>query len=346
MSRGSVTRQKATHEAGDPLLASPSVPIASSPRRPNSIRRTTTHDAVRPEGLRGPVTVLGRGRDLFTDADHSGAVLDVGRVELRAEYLKRRVISISSEPSYPELAALVGANPFSGFRDAIGDLMPRERAAHSIRFRLLYDLAPALLVSGRALRAAGVPIEMPGRTRNPVDICAGWVQGGTLLRGLTEAGPPLHVGPIAPTLWLEDDPLSWHDADPLPVHATRRSRRLDLWPDNGAVLLESYFRDSHVDTHGRETIVHEYGLRGAIDPLKRRILWCVTTPGALPYPECPSAAGSADRLVGMHLSEVTALVRREFIGSSTCTHLNDTFRCLEDAEALMLLLKPTVRTLT
>ena len=239
----------------------------------------------------------------------------MGRVELCAEYLKSRVISISSDPAYPQLAALVGASPFSGFRSAIGDLMPRERAAHSICFRLLYDLAPALLVSGRTLRAAGVPIEMSGRTRNPVDICAGWVQGGSLIRGLTESGPPLHVGPIAPTLWLENDPLSWHDADPLPTHSTRRSRRLDLWPEDGVVLLESYFRDSHVDMRGRETIVHEYGLRGAIEPLERRILWCSTTPGSLPYPECPSAAGSADRLVGVHLDEVTDLVRQEFVGS-------------------------------
>jgi Protein of unknown function (DUF2889) len=268
----------------------------------------------------------------------------VGRVELRANYMKPSVISISSDPACPELASLVGTSPFSGFRNAIGELMPRERAAHSVRLRLLYDLAPALLVSGRALRAAGVPIEMSGRTRIPVDICAGWVQGGTLLSGLTDAGPPFRVGPIASTLSPEDDPLSWHDAGPLPAHATRRSRRLDLWPEGDVVLIESNFRESHVGKDGRETIVHEYGLRGAIEPLEQRFLWCTSTPGVLPYPECPSAASSADRLAGVQLNEVTELVRHEFTGPSTCTHLNDTIRCLEDADALMSLLTPSFRT--
>ena len=110
------------------------------------------------------------------------------------------------------------------------------------------------------------------------------------------------------------------------------------------VLIESYFRDSHVDNDGRETIVHEYGLRGAIDRREQRLLECATTPGALPYPECPSAASSADRLAGVQLNEVTELVRREFTGPSTCTHLNDTFRCLEDAGALMSLLTPSFPT--
>ena len=315
------------------------VDFAASPRRPDSIRRTTTHDSVRPAGLRGPVTVVAQGRDLFTGHDDTAAVLDQARVELRAHFREGSIIGLSSDPAEPALESLVGSSPFSGFRARLEALLPGERAAHTVRFRLLHDLAPALLVSGRALRAAGVRIEMSGRSRSPVDVCAGWAEGGTLLAGLTEDGPPLHMGPDVGPLSLPGDPLAWHAAAPLPVHSTRRSRRLDLWEDDGALRLEAYFRDSHVDGDGRESVVHEYGVRGALDPVQEQFLWCHAVPGTLPYPECPAAARSAERLSGVRSEDLTALVRQQFVGPSTCTHLNDTFRCLGDTGALTRFLR-------
>ena len=211
-----------------------------------------------------------------------------------------------------------------------------------MRFRLLSDLAPALLVSGRALRAAGVRIEMSGRTRRPVDICAGWAEGGTLLAGLTDEGPPLVIGPAAAPLSPPADPLAWHATAPLPAHATRRARRLDLWEDGGAIHLEAYFRDSHVDADERETVVHEYGVRAALDPAEGRFLWCRAVPGTLPYPECPDAAHSAAGVVGVRADDLTALVREKFVGPTTCTHLNDTFRCLDDSWSLTRHLRQSV----
>ena len=178
------------------------VDFDASPRRPHSIRRTTTHDSVRPDGLHGPVTVIAQGRDLFTRHGDTVVVVDQGRVELRANFREGSIIGIASDPADHALDSLVGSSPFSGFRASLEALLPGERAAHTVRFRLLYDLAPALLVSGRALRAAGVRIEMSGRARNPVDICAGWAEGGSLLAGLTDEGPPLHIGPDAAPLSL------------------------------------------------------------------------------------------------------------------------------------------------
>ena len=60
---------------------------------------------------------------------------------------------------------------------------------------------------------------------------------------------------------------------------------------------------------------------------------------ALPWTECPQALGSAARLVGAPASDLRAVVRRDFVGTSTCTHLNDTLRSLADLPALATALR-------
>jgi hypothetical protein len=55
----------------------------------------------------------------------------------------------------------------------------------------------------------------------------------------------------------------------------------------------------------------------------------------LPWLECPGALGSAARVQGMALNELRPRIRSEFVGTSTCTHLNDTLRCLGDLDALI-----------
>jgi hypothetical protein len=54
----------------------------------------------------------------------------------------------------------------------------------------------------------------------------------------------------------------------------------------------------------------------------------------LPWQECPGAIGSATRIQGMTLSAMRDRVRAEFVGISTCTHLNDTLRAIADLDAL------------
>jgi hypothetical protein len=55
----------------------------------------------------------------------------------------------------------------------------------------------------------------------------------------------------------------------------------------------------------------------------------------LPWVECPGALASADRLTDMPVAELRDHVRREFKGTSTCTHLNDTLRSLGDVDVLV-----------
>ena len=112
----------------------------------------------------------------------------------------------------------------------------------------------------------------------------------------------------------------------------RRFRRLDLRP---AGEFDAHFRDSHVDGDGDETIVHEYTVEGSIDASTRTVTSVAANVRVLPWQECPGAIGSAARIQGMTLSEIRDRVRGEFVGTSTCTHLNDTLRAIADLDALL-----------
>jgi hypothetical protein len=236
----------------------------------------------------------------------------------------------------------VGANLYAKFRRAVEEALPGEAQSRAVRFQLLDELPAAVLASGRALRAENVPIEMEWKAL-PVDICAGWAAGGALLAGMTELGPPLLVGPAAPAIEPEDDPAAWHEIAPLPPHGTRRRRRIDLCQEQGRFLIDCFFRDSHVDADGAETVVHEWSVEAEVDPENRRFVSGAARMGPLPYPECPGAEASARRLAGMPIDGLRRAVRSSFVGPSTCTHLNDTLRALEDIGALLDILQAHVK---
>jgi Protein of unknown function (DUF2889) len=68
---------------GSLLMAGPHAPATSTPpRRPGSVRRTTSIDTVRPEGPRGTLVVDARGCDLRTDRDDADVAEALGEVAL------------------------------------------------------------------------------------------------------------------------------------------------------------------------------------------------------------------------------------------------------------------------
>jgi hypothetical protein len=121
----------------------------------------------------------------------------------------------------------------------------------------------------------------------------------------------------------------------------RRRRRLDvvspdpLGADDRRYGIDAHFRDSHVDGEGDESVVHEYSVMGAIDAVEGRVWDIRARAQVLPWVECPGALASADRLSGLAIDELRSQVRREFKGTSTCTHLNDTLRSLGDVDVLV-----------
>jgi hypothetical protein len=75
-------------------------------------------------------------------------------------------------------------------------------------------------------------------------------------------------------------------------------------------------------------VLHEYLVEGWLD--EGLVGGAQAEARVLPWVECPAAIASAERLAGRSVSRLRPEVRAEFVGASTCTHLNDMFRFLSD----------------
>jgi hypothetical protein len=118
----------------------------------------------------------------------------------------------------------------------------------------------------------------------------------------------------------------------------RRRRRIDVIPPDddreGLLHVDAMFRDSYVTGAGVETIVHEYTFAADVDPRTHVVVAAEAVARALPFGQCPEAAASAQRLTGAGLDDLRARIRAEFVGATTCTHLNDMLRALADVGLL------------
>jgi hypothetical protein len=304
-------------------------------------------DASYPGGPGGPLHLDGRGRDLVTTHDaHSVAGEASVEVDIRFDG-GPRVASIRTQPDV-ELNALVGRVASSGFRAAIDSDTPA--LPGRLVYQLLDEIPAATLVAGysvmHAVHRGDLERSDTDRRRPPgpmlqfPDLCAGFQTGGVIMRDMERLGTvPQVTGPAAPDIEDVTDPWSWHRSDPLPPNGMRRRRRIDvIATGDGMVAIDAFFRDRHMDPDGRETILHEYTVDATVDPREDRIIECRATPQVLPWRECPQAAASASRLTGVPFSGLRHQVRAQFVGPTTCTHLNDTLRALEDTPHLITLL--------
>lgn len=333
------------------------------------MRRTSSIDVWRPDGLDGDLVVDARARDLATLADGTGTVLGFVRLRLRLgrdhRLLEVEELAGAPEAGAPEagaldagvLAPLVGTRVGSGFRAVLDEELATERDARTLLYLLLDDLPGATLISGYALQRAAFDAgrKLPLRydqVATRANICAGWADGATILDAVRRHQViPVPIGPPAPTLEPPDDPVAWHASAPLPPSSTRRRRLLDVGPaarhqaggervgEGGAgaetLPVHAHFRDSHVDAAGLQTVLHEYAVEGTVDPGGEEVRALHAHAHVLPWTECPAAVGSAGRLAGARVADLRQWVRQELTGVHTCTHLNDTLRSLTDVGALV-----------
>ena len=330
----------------------PHHPTTATPaRRPGSVRRTTSITSTRPDGLQGLLHQHGFGRDVVTAADGDTSVAAESETHLVTEYTQGMLVrELDVTPAVPGAEAFVGARAGGGFRKVLDLQSGAQRG--SLPYLLLDDVPGSTLVSGMAMSIAadeGAVDLDSWRDRvtkteirlQQADICAGWQTGGTLLANLEDGRPPVLLGPDAPDITDPDDPLGWVAFDPLPAYGTRRIRRLDVWRDespDAAVHVDGFFRDSCSDGEANETVVHEYTVAVTVDPDTMVITECSAEPRVLPWAECPQAIGSAGRLVGWVVDDLRPEARTKLVGPSTCTHLNDVLRGLEDVHWLADLL--------
>lgn len=311
-------------------------------REPGSARRTSHIDIV-PAGtsmMMGGFGLHGGSRDVTTDS--SGRTEVVAEATIDADVGPGRILeSLQTDPSVPGLAELVGLSVAGGFRAKAALAAPAHSADKTPLHTLVDDLPVASLIAGYAdlyNRDAGIG-SGGGERRGGLqaDICAGWQKTGTMITSIERDGSiPIPVGPPAPPLELEGDEHSWHELGRLPAGAMRRRRLVDV--TGGEVLtVRAMFRDTHVDKEGVETVLHEYDLHVEVDPNTLLITASQAVPRVLPWVECPEAVASAGRLVGHAIGTIRQLVGREFRGVTTCTHLNDLLRSIDDVEPLALL---------
>ena len=176
-----------------------------------------------------------------------------------------------------------------------------------------------------------------------LDVCAGWRSEGEIaLRGARGQRLSVPLGAPAPRLARADDPLAWHALEPLPPGSMRRCRRLDLLPGD-ALHADAMLRDVFIEVDGGETILHEYRVDAWLDPADLRVLELRATPGVLPSADCRLSIGSTAQIPSVPVAGLRRHVSDRMKGPSTCTHLNDVFRCLSDAAALAGQIRATAR---
>ncbi|MGY3555425.1 DUF2889 domain-containing protein [Williamsia sp. R60] len=322
---------------------------ASPPRRPGSVRRTTTIDMTWPGGLGTELLLRGRGRDLRTTSDRGDRepaeeVLSEETMEVVVA-ADRTIATIETAPSWPELQALVRAPSGSGYRAALMEVLPPSEIDDGPLRLLLDDLPGATLISGFAfaqwISADQLLASVKGRSDGPgrkmEGVCTGFMPGSS---GLAPDGSSrwTHRTQAVNALESSPDPLAWHKIRKIDEVSMRRARRMDVWVDGGTIHVDAMFQDSATRPDGGRVAVHEYTLTATADRDTGLLRSIDPVPRVLPYAECPLAVRNVASLIGTPVTKLRAVVLDRLKGVAGCTHLNDAMRAMADLPRLAALI--------
>ncbi|WP_337185636.1 DUF2889 domain-containing protein [Phenylobacterium sp.] len=294
--------------------------------------------------MTGSALMRGAARDLYTGDDPaSPEVIAEDRLEVLMS--PRRVIErIEGARRSAELATLVGAGPPGPMRKAVLQAMPDEVADATLLHRLLDDTASAAFVSTHGWaawtsdwrerhRAAGLADRID---RDVTGVCMAFRPGSAAVRPDGRSNVERQSHAIAPLPLRADDPYAWHRFEDADGPNQRRSRRIDLWAEDGLLRLDAEFQDSAALPGVRElrNIFHEYRVQATVEPDSLILRSIAVTPAVLPYGECIGAALSAQRMVGSSIEGFGRGVAAALPGTLGCTHLNSLLAALRDVVAL------------
>lgn len=312
------------------------------PRRPWSVRRTSTIDTVWPEGLGTELQMTGRGRDLLTGADPDRPRVlaeDSCRVSVSPA---REIMAIETTPPRVGAGGLVGSRAGSQLRSAIAECLPADLANGSPLYLLLDDIAGASLVANWAwslwqpgwLEKVRSAAERSGAIeRDMVGVCVGFSpQSPTVVEGLTQQ-PNLNQQVV--DLSAGGDPFGWHELARQDGPSARRSRVIDAWIEGSVIKAVTHFQDSAPTPQGTRMAVHEYLAAITVDRASMTLLDIDADPRILPFGYCPAATLNIGNLVGTPVADLRRQVLAEFPKTLGCTHLNDTMRSFAEVPLLI-----------
>jgi len=312
------------------------------PRRPGSVRRTTSIDSTWPDGAAAPWIMDGRARDILTPADGSDpVVLDEAGYRLRISPL-REILELATQPLDERTEQLIGVRAGGESRRRIVSTIG-DRAGTPL-YQILDDFAGASLVARwiwsqwhedwQAFANAPEQQQSHGRKGEMRDICTGFAEGSSALGpdglGSRNFLDPARVGPLE----NPDDPAGWHAMPTQTGPAMRRARRIDVWREADLLMVDAGFQDSGTSPSGGRRGVHEYRVYAEIDADSGTLLSLQALPLILPFPECPGASVKAARMVGHTVEGFRDSVLETLPGTLGCTHLNDVLRGLADVPAI------------
>ncbi|MEY2571424.1 MAG: hypothetical protein QOE63_1774, partial [Acidimicrobiaceae bacterium] len=229
----------------------------------------------------GPLVLSGRAADEVDGAELASATMHVSIDFTRG----RTITELSVDPDPRGLAvALLGQPASLRLRD---HLDPTDGSLSNL---LLDDIGGAALISGYALTLSGATAAFrssggapsDGTMRSfklPLNVCAGWEDGGDMPTAMLAGEPVLRIGRAAPR---------FRDGLPaLESGGMRRRRELVADVDGDQVRVMSWFRDTYFTDDGAETLVHEYDLAATVDLATRVVTASSAEPGQLPASDCP-----------------------------------------------------------
>lgn len=315
------------------------------PRRPHSLRRSSSLQTFWPEGGSSPSVMAGRARDIYTMATADQVrVLDCASVDARLD-AGRRLVSLDGSDHRDILAGFAGLNPGGQMRKAMDAQIPEERETSSLLHRLLDDMAGGAFMSRAAwydwpggLDAYGKESGAPASFHSPVEgLCITFTPGSEAItpEGLNNEAIADH--PFFPPPFCDDDPLQWHEFAVTSGPDAWRLRRMDMHRADDKLVVDAWFQDSSI-LPGRSDlrrVFHEYSIAATFDDddlLRLRTI--KVTPRVLPYRTCLAAAETGSALIGRSGFEFRGLVLELLSGTRGCTHLNDMLRSLQDVGAV------------
>jgi len=236
------------------------------------------------------------------------------------------------------ISDLVGVRGGGGSRGKVMAALPDEVAQGTPLYLLLDDMAGASLVSGFAFaqwQLTASQGDSPVVFNGPrlLGTCAGYQPGSSALDDEGH-GTMMHDLRTVDPITRADDPWAFHDVPVITEISARRTRRTDVWLEDGVVHIDGFFQDAYTSPLGTRLAVHEYCYEATMDPVSGLMLSIRAIPRVLPMPECPLAVANVSRMVGLPVREFRTSVIQQLPGIDGCTHLNDVLRSMAEVPVM------------